>query len=959
MSTRIAIDSTCLDISARAIKPGSAPSLLLRPCSLRCKAFSGFSPFQAGGNAASGIGTRRGLRVVKAVETVVPAAAAPPSSSIDAKAAAPSQAYPFTEIETKWQTFWEQHQTFRTPDQVDTSKPKYYVLDMFPYPSGAGLHVGHPEGYTATDILARYKRMCGFNVLHPMGWDAFGLPAEQYALQTGTHPAVTTARNVARFRQQLKALGFSYDWSRELSTTDPDYYRWTQWIFLKLYEKGLAYQAEVPVNWCPALGTVLANEEVIDGVSERGGHPVVRMPMKQWMLRITAYAERLLADLDSLDWPDSIKDMQRNWIGKSEGAEVRFQLSAGPGASLPSGSSLTVFTTRPDTLFGATYLVVAPEHPLVAQLATPEQAAAVQAYVEAAARKSDLERTELQKEKTGVSTGSFATNPATGEAVPVWVADYVLGSYGSGAIMAVPGHDIRDHEFAVRFGLPIKQVVAPAGGVEAQLPFTEPGVSVNSSSAELSIDGLTTDAARGSVVAWLEAAGAGSRQVNYKLRDWLFARQRYWGEPFPLVYPEGSDEAVPLPESSLPLTLPDTDHFKPSGTPESPLAAIHSWVNTVDPRDGVTPARRETSTMPQWAGSCWYYLRYISPRFGEALVDPAAEKYWMPVDLYVGGAEHAVLHLLYARFWHKVLYDLGAVSTPEPFHRLVSQGMILGEVEYTAYRDEASGEWTEEVAPGAVPVKVSESEVDKRGDGYVLKSDPGIRVSARAHKMSKSRGNVINPDDVVEQFGADSLRLYEMFMGPLRDTKVWSTRGVEGVHRFLARVWRLFEGGVTDEAPSREQLRLLHQTIKKVGIETEEFRFNTAIAAMMEFVNGVTKSWNNRPRAALEPFVLLLSPYAPHLAEELWARSGHTSSIAYEPWPRPDEALLVVDTVNLPVQVNGKTRGTVQVPAAASQDDVLAAALTNANVAKYTADKEIKKIIYVPAKILNLIVPGK
>ncbi|GIL61315.1 hypothetical protein Vafri_15703 [Volvox africanus] len=958
MSTRIVIDSACLNLPARSIKPGLAPSLLLRPCSLRCKAFSVFSPSQLGGNAASGIGSGRGPRVAKAVETVEPAAAAPPSSSIDAKAA-PSQAYPFTEIEAKWQAFWEQNQTFRTPDQVDTSKPKYYVLDMFPYPSGAGLHVGHPEGYTATDILARYKRMRGFNVLHPMGWDAFGLPAEQYALQTGTHPAVTTARNVARFRQQLKALGFSYDWSRELSTTDPEYYRWTQWIFLKLYEKGLAYQAEVPVNWCPALGTVLANEEVIDGVSERGGHPVVRMPMKQWMLRITAYAERLLGDLDSLDWPDSIKDMQRNWIGKSEGAEVRFQLSAGPGASLPSGSSLTVFTTRPDTLFGATYLVVAPEHPLVAQLATPEQAAAVQAYVAAAARKSDLERTELQKEKTGVDTGNFAINPVTGEAVSVWVADYVLGSYGSGAIMAVPGHDVRDHEFAIRFGLPIKQVVAPDAGGEAQLPFTEPGVAVNSSTTELSIDGMATDAARASVVAWLEVTGAGSRQVNYKLRDWLFARQRYWGEPFPLVYPDGIDEAVPLPESALPLTLPDTDHFKPSGTPESPLAAISSWVNTVDPRDGVTPARRETSTMPQWAGSCWYYLRYISPRFGEALVDPSAEKYWMPVDLYVGGAEHAVLHLLYARFWHKVLYDLGVVSTPEPFHRLVSQGMILGEVEYTAYRDEASGKWTEEGTQGAVPVKVSEAEVDKRGDGYVLKSDPGVRVSARAHKMSKSRGNVINPDDVVEQFGADSLRLYEMFMGPLRDTKVWSTRGVEGVHRFLARVWRLFEGGVTEEAPTREQLRLLHQTIKKVGIETEELRFNTAIAAMMEFVNGVTKSWNNRPRAALEPFILLLSPYAPHVAEELWARSGHTSSIAYEPWPQPEEALLVVDTVNLPVQVNGKTRGTVQVAAAASQDDALAGALTNANVAKYTADKEIKKIIYVPGKILNLIVPGK
>ncbi|KAG2438904.1 hypothetical protein HYH02_010699 [Chlamydomonas schloesseri] len=953
MSARLVAEASCTTSSSRAaIKPGSTP--LLRPCTLRCKAFSGSSARVASPVAAA-IPSRRVIRPLKAVETVD----APSAASTSAAPSAPPQAYPFTEIEAKWQAYWEANQTFRTPDQVDTSKPKYYVLDMFPYPSGAGLHVGHPEGYTATDILARFKRMTGHNVLHPMGWDAFGLPAEQYAIQTGTHPAVTTAKNVGRFRQQLKALGFSYDWGREISTTDPEYYRWTQWIFLKLYEKGLAYQAEVPVNWCPALGTVLANEEVIDGLSERGGHPVVRMPMKQWMLRITAYADRLLDDLDGLDWPDSIKDMQRNWIGRSEGAEVKFDLAAGPGSPLPAGSSIAVFTTRPDTLFGATYLVVAPEHPLVAQLATPEQAAAVTAYCEAAARKSDLERTELQKDKTGVNTGSFAVNPVTGERVPVWVADYVLGSYGSGAIMAVPGHDARDHEFAVRFGLPVKQVVAPAAGGEVKLPFTEPGVAVNSASAHLSIDGKATDAAKAAVIDWLQAQGKGAKQVNYKLRDWLFARQRYWGEPFPLVYPQGSDEAVPVPESSLPLTLPVTDQFKPSGTPESPLAAITDWVNTVDPRDGVTPARRETSTMPQWAGSCWYYLRYISPRCNEALVDREAEKYWMPVDLYVGGAEHAVLHLLYARFWHKVLYDLGVVSTAEPFGRLVSQGMILGEVEYSAFRDEASGAWAEEGAAGAVAVKLTEAEVDKRGDGYVLKADPGVKVSARAHKMSKSRGNVINPDDVVDQFGADSLRLYEMFMGPLRDTKVWSTRGVEGVHRFLARAWRLFEGGVSDEEPTKEQMRLLHQTIKKVSTETEEMRFNTGIAAMMEFVNGVTKSWGNRPRKALEPFILLLSPYAPHIAEELWARCGHTASLAYEPWPQVDESLLVVDTINLPVQVNGKTRGTVEVAAAASQDDALAAALANGNVAKHAGGKEIKKIIYVPGKILNLIVPGK
>ncbi|KAG2500715.1 hypothetical protein HYH03_001480 [Edaphochlamys debaryana] len=955
MSSRLLAEPAGGLSTTRSLKPGAA--VPLRPCALRCKPFSSSAgPRPYGPLAGASFAARPVLQRVKAVETVAPPEAPSSPASADGK---PSQAYPFTEIEAKWQAYWEQNQTFRTPDQVDTSKPKYYVLDMFPYPSGAGLHVGHPEGYTATDILARYKRMTGHNVLHPMGWDAFGLPAEQYAIQTGTHPAVTTARNVDRFRQQLKALGFSYDWSREVATTDPEYYRWTQWIFLQLFKKGLAYQAEVPVNWCPALGTVLANEEVIDGLSERGGHPVVRMPMKQWMLRITAYAERLLADLDTLDWPDSIKDMQRNWIGKSEGAEVQFALAGGPGAHLPADASVSVFTTRPDTLFGATYLVLAPEHPLVAQLATPEQRPAVEAYVDAASRKSDLERTELQKDKTGVATGSFAVNPVTGERVPVWVADYVLGSYGSGAIMAVPGHDSRDHEFAVRFSLPIKQVVKPADGSEVALPYTEPGVATGSSSSALSLDGLGTEAAKEAVVAWLETSGKGAKQINYKLRDWLFARQRYWGEPFPLVYPEGSDEAVPIPESELPLVLPETDNFKPSGTPESPLAVIPSWVNTVDPRDGTTPARRETSTMPQWAGSCWYYLRYISPRHSQALVDPEAERYWMPVDLYVGGAEHAVLHLLYARFWHKVLYDLGAVTTKEPFGRLVSQGMILGEVEYTGFRDQDTGEWSEEGAPGAVPVKLTDAEVDKKGDGYVLKADSKVRVSARAHKMSKSRGNVINPDDVVDQFGADSLRLYEMFMGPLRDTKVWSTRGVEGVHRFLARVWRLFEGGVSDEAPTKEQMRLLHQTIKKVTTETEELRFNTGIASMMEFVNGATKDWKNRPRAAMEPFLLLLAPYAPHIAEELWQRCGHADSLTYAPWPAVDESLLVVDSVTLAVQVNGKTRGTVEVGVAAPQDEVVAAALANANVAKHTGGKELKKVIYVPGKILNLIVPNK
>ncbi|EFN59055.1 hypothetical protein CHLNCDRAFT_55974 [Chlorella variabilis] len=861
-------------------------------------------------------------------------------------------------IEAKWQAFWEEHQTFRTPEfhELDTSKPKFYALDMFPYPSGAGLHVGHPEGYTATDIMARYKRMRGFNVLHPMGWDAFGLPAEQYAIQTGTHPAVTTDKNIARFRQQLQSLGFSYDWRREVSTCDPRYYRWTQWIFLQLFNQGLAYQAEVPVNWCPALGTVLANEEVIDGVSERGGHPVVRMPMKQWMLRITAYGDRLLQDLEGLDWADSIKEMQRNWIGRSEGATIRF--------------GVAVYTTRPDTLFGATYLVVAPEHPLLAQLAGGEQAAAVAAYVEAAAKKSDFERTELSaKHKSGVFTGSYAVNPASGERIPIWVADYVLGSYGSGAIMAVPGHDARDLEFAQAFGLPVQQVVAAAaaGGQAAQQQqqqqrqppaeaFTAPGVAVNSASVEsgLDLNGLPTAAAKAAAIEWLESKGLGHRQVNYKLRDWLFARQRYWGEPFPIVYPEGSEEPAAISEAELPLVLPDTDDFQPSGTPDPPLAKCADWVAATDAAG--RPARRETSTMPQWAGSCWYYLRYIDPNNTSRLVGEEAEKYWMPVDLYVGGAEHAVLHLLYARFWHKVLYDIGAVSTPEPFQRLVSQGMILGEVEYTVHRD-AAGAYCAEGTPGAETIRLDPSEVEAAGGGgYVLKADPSVKVSHRAHKMSKSRGNVVNPDDVVWQYGADSLRLYEMFMGPLRDTKVWSTKGVEGVHRFLARVYRLVtEQPLSDAPPSQDQLRLLHQTIKKVTEETEEMRFNTGLAAMMEFVNGAYK-WEARPKAALEPFLLLLAPYAPHLAEEMWSVLGHSGSLAYEPWPEADESLLVQTTYNLPVQVNGKMRGSVEVEVDIGQDGAVVAAQAIPAVAKQLDGKPVKKVIFVPGKILNLIV---
>ncbi len=805
--------------------------------------------------------------------------------------------YPFLELEKKWQSFWESRATFRTPDQPDTSKPKFYVLDMFPYPSGAGLHVGHPEGYTATDITARYKRMKGFNVLHPMGWDAFGLPAEQYAIETGTHPRETTYRNIDRFRSQLKALGFSYDWAREFATTDPDYYKWTQWIFLKLYERGLAYQAEVPVNWCPALGTVLANEEVIDGKSERGGHPVIRKPMRQWVLKITEYAERLLADLDLVDWSESIKDMQRNWIGKSEGAEVVFRIRN-------SEDPVTVFTTRPDTLFGATYMVLAPEHPLVEVITTPEHRAQVASYKEAASRKSDLERTELQKEKTGVFTGAFAINPANGEAIPVWIADYVLWGYGTGAIMAVPAHDTRDREFAQKFNLAVRVVVQAPGGQES-LGFTEDGTSVNSGI----ITGLPTPEAKKKITEWLVERGVGTKKVNYKLRDWLFSRQRYWGEPFPVIHVDGQPK--PLPESDLPVLLPDVKTYKPSGTGESPLATITDWLQTTDAESG-QPAVRETNTMPQWAGSCWYYLRFIDPKNADRLVDPGKEKYWMPVDLYVGGAEHAVLHLLYARFWHKVLYDVGVVSTKEPFQRLVNQGMILGE--------------------------------DNQ-------------------KMSKSRGNVINPDDIIREYGADSLRLYEMFMGPLEQSKAWSMRGVEGVHRFLNRVWRLVCDGetgaklpaVVDAAPTAAELKALHTAIKKVTEDLENMKYNTAIAAMMEFVNEAT-SWTSRSKRALSTFVLLLSPFAPHLAEELWSKLDHADTLAYEPWPVHDPALLVEDRIEIPVQVNGKLRGRIRISPGASAADIIATAKADPNVQAHLAGKAVKKEICIPGKLVNLVV---
>ena len=810
-----------------------------------------------------------------------------------------SKGYDHRAIETKWQQYWEDHRTFRVAD--DRKKPKFYCLDMFPYPSGSGLHVGHLEGYTATDIVSRYKRMKGFNVLHPMGWDAFGLPAEQYAVKTGIHPAKTTADNIATFKRQMKRVGLSYDWERELSTTDPGYYRWTQWIFLKLFERGLAYVAEVPVNWCPQLGTVLANEEIIDGKSEVGGFDVIRKPMRQWVLKITAYADRLLEDLNLVDWPASTLEMQKNWIGRSVGAEVDFALADGKGA-------IRVFTTRPDTLFGATYMVLAPEHPLVDVITSEAQKSAVQAYREGAARKSDLQRQELEKEKTGVFTGGYAVNPMNQERLPIWIADYVLMSYGTGAIMAVPAHDERDWAFARQYQLPIREVITGGNVQEAAFTDTSRGTVVNSATSDgsFSINGLLPSEAIPKVIEWLAKQGKGTRAVNYKLRDWLFARQRYWGEPFPIVWVDG--EARPLPEEQLPLILPETSNFKPSGTGESPLANLEAWLATTDLATG-KPARRETNTMPQWAGSCWYYLRFIDPKNSAQLVDQAKERYWMPVDLYIGGSEHAVLHLLYSRFWHKVLFDIGVVSTPEPFMKLVHQGIVLGE--------------------------------DNQ-------------------KMSKSRGNVVNPDEMIDQFGADAVRLYEMFMGPLEAMKPWSTRGVEGVTRFLERVWRLIvddEGHlsstVVSTVASLDHQRLLHQTIKKVTEDIEALRFNTAISQMMIFTNEMTKS-SQRPRAVIEPFILLLTPFAPHVAEELWRLLEHQPSVSQQPWPTFDPALTVSERVTIPIQVNGKLRAKLEVALEVSREEV--ERLARAEAAEWLQGKEPKKVIYVEKKLLNFVV---
>ncbi|HLV67231.1 MAG TPA: leucine--tRNA ligase [Polyangiaceae bacterium] len=883
-------------------------------------------------------------------------------------------AYDHRTIEPRWQQYWEEQATFAAVRRP--GRPKIYVLDMFPYPSGSGLHVGHPEGYTATDIVARYKRMRGYDVLHPMGWDAFGLPAEQHAIATGEHPRKTTAENIAVFRRQLKSLGFAYDWAREIDTTDPSYVRWTQWIFLRLFERGLAFQSEIPVNWCPALGTVLANEEVIDGRSERGNHPVVRLPLRQWQLRITAYAERLAAELEGLDWPET-REKQRDWIGRSEGAEVEFPI-------VGRSETLTVFTTRPDTLYGATYMVIAPDHRLTRSLTTPERRDEVEAYIAAATRKSDLERTALGREKTGVFTGAYAKNPLNGATIPIYTADYVLGAYGTGAIMAVPAHDTRDFEFAKKFGLPIVEVVSPDGQLHEQLdePYTEDGVAVRSGP----FDGQPTAVMKQNIVQHLEREGIGRKKVQYKLRDWVFSRQRYWGEPIPIYFPvrtEGDPRAgapyeidyskpIPLDDSELPLELPELEDYRP-GDPQGPLARALDW--RFFQRDGAWYAR-ETNTMPQWAGSCWYYLRYLDPKNDERIFDPKAYDDWMPVDLYVGGAEHAVLHLLYARFWHKVLYDIGIVRHPEPFLKLVHQGTVLG----MAYRWYAvlgeNGEVaraldgdSDAVVPApeddcvrfrlrsGEPVEerfATERDVEVR-DGKPVHKELGVRVSPVAEKMSKSRGNVVNPDVVVAEFGADSLRVYEMFMGPLEQTKPWQTSGIQGVRRFLDRVHQVATRPLSDAPMDTETAKLVHRTVKKVGDDIEQLRFNTAVSAMMILTNHLA-GLESPPRAAVERLVSILAPFAPHLSEELWTVLGHAPTIADVEWPAYDPALIEDEEVEIAVQVNGRVRGRVRLARTASEQAAREGALQDENVRKFVEGKTERKLIYVPGRVLNFIV---
>ena len=834
----------------------------------------------------------------------------------------PATVRTFQEIDARQQARWRDQAAFKT--ERLPGKPKFYCLDMFPYPSGDGLHVGHPESYTATDIVCRYKRMKGFEVLHPMGWDAFGLPAENYAISTGVHPRVTTEKNCATFKRQIQSLGFSYDWEREIDTTDPAYYKWTQWIFLQLYKKGLAYEDTRPINWCPKCQTGLANEEVYQGKCDRCETPIEKKSLKQWMLRITAYGDRLLADLADSEWPHSTRLMQENWIGRSEGAEADF--------ALPDGGKLTVFTTRPDTLYGATYMVLAPEHPLTLKLASPEQKAAVEAYVAAAGNKSDLERTELAKDKTGVFTGAYAVNPVNGERLPIWTADYVLTTYGTGAIMAVPAHDDRDHEFAVKFGLKITEVLKAPADWKGEGAFCGDGTAINSGI----IDGLPTTEAKKKITAWLEEKGIGRAKVNYKLRDWVFSRQRYWGEPIPIVHcPECG--VVPVPEKDLPVILPEVEKYQPTGTGESPLAAIDSWVNTKCPSCG-GPAKRETNTMPQWGGSCWYYLRYIDPKNASAFVDKELEKAWMPVDLYIGGAEHAVLHLLYARFWHKVLFDLGYVSTKEPFKRLVHQGMILS----YAYRD-AKG-----VYRGYKELDIAEDGTAKTPEGETLKP--------MVEKMSKSKKNVINPDEIYERYGADAFRLYEMFMGPLEDAKPWNLRAIEGVYRFLRRAyaWGLERhASLTDAKVSGPDLLLRHQTIEKVSTDIEALKFNTAISALMIYLNRLTEQ-EETSREDFSTFLALLHPLAPHITDELWELSGGETTIMRQAWPQADKAIIASRDIEIPVQVNGKIRERLKVKETTPQEEIKRLALEAA--APHTAGKAVLKVIVVPGRLVSIVV---
>ena len=854
--------------------------------------------------------------------------------------------YPFETIEPKWQKYWDENKTFKaTEDPAFPREKRRYVLDMFPYPSAQGLHVGHPEGYTATDIYCRYLRMNGYNVLHPMGFDSFGLPAENYAIKMGVHPAKTTAENIDHFRKQIKALGFSYDWDRELATSDEDYYKWTQWIFLKLFEKGLAYEAESPINFCPSCKTGLANEEVVDGLCERCKARVERKRLRQWILKITAYAERLLEDLEDLDWPEPVKQMQRNWIGRSEGANVVFKGTVNNEQGAMEDFQIEVYTTRPDTLFGATYMVLSPEHHLVEKIATAEQKAQVMAYIEEAAKKSDLERTDLAKTKTGVWTGAYAINPVNSEKIPIWIADYVLISYGTGAIMAVPAHDERDWEFATAFGLPIINVVSESNNLCAfassreenvsNSPFTCDGISINSGF----ISGLPTAEAKEKITAWLEEQGLGKKAVNYKLRDWIFSRQRYWGEPIPLLHCEKCG-IVPLREEDLPLKLPDVQSYAPTGTGESPLAAISEWVNTACHKCG-GKAKRETNTMPQWAGSCWYYLRYLDPHNDKAFVCRDKMDYWAPVDLYVGGVEHAVLHLLYARFWHKVLFDEGFVNTKEPFKRLVNQGMI---VSFAYQRKDKT----------LVPT----DQIEKKPDGSFIEKETGEEVTEVIAKMSKSLKNVINPDDIIRDYGADSLRLYEMFMGPLEISKPWSTAGLVGVSRFLEKLWAIGEKVGNSEqvtGNSEQVIKLLHKTIKKVSSDTETLNFNTAISQMMIYSNELAKL-PSVPPSLWEPLVIMVSAYAPHLGEELWEKLGHAESVSKAAWPKYDESLTKDDTHTIVVQVNGKIRDKFTAAAGTSKEELEKTALALPGVKKWLEGENIVKIITVPGKLVNIVV---